>query len=284
MRHPNIFVAGFPKCGTTTLHEMLTTHPEIVGTAVKEPALYSSRKNYDLGHAYVQAIMPRSRARRVLDATPWYAIVPSALDRMMRHVDQDELRVILLVRDPVDRAYSMYWDQVSIGRETRLPREALLSEGADRPPLDQDDAPQRYVWGSRFDLHIDRMKGAIGSERLIVLATEDLTPRRLPVAWRRISSFLELPDSTAPAPRRANAGTMSRPLPVQLLHGKTGGMLRPIANLLPHRLRVSTGEKIAALGWAKAGAEYPEMKPELRHELEEALSSAVDIHRKIIDL
>ena len=34
---PSVLLAGFPKCGTTSLHEMLTSHPEMINPNEKEP-------------------------------------------------------------------------------------------------------------------------------------------------------------------------------------------------------------------------------------------------------
>lgn len=226
--------------------------------------------------------MPTAPATRVLDATPWYSVVPAAVERMSDVLTQPRTRAILLLRDPVDRAYSMYWDQVAAGRERRPVADALLDPASDTPPKDQTDARKAYIWGSRYELHVPRFEAAIGPRRILLLSMEDLATPHLESTWLRLLEFLGLPEAAPPSPAIKNQATHGPTSTITALwHSKAILPLRRVARWLPHEIRLSLGTWIAGLN-PGANAAYPQLDDSLRHELCLRLDAAATRHRSVL--
>ena len=118
---PDALIIGAPKAGTSALHAALAQHPQIYASPVKEPKYYlcgdAPPPAYcGPGDAHSQqewtwrredylslfAAAPPDSVR--LESTPFYLYLPDARRRLAE--DRPEARYIVIVRDPVDRAYS----------------------------------------------------------------------------------------------------------------------------------------------------------------------------------
>ena len=118
---PDALIIGAPKAGTSALHAALAHHPQIYASPVKEPKYYMCwdapppaytgpgdphsnqewiwrRDDYEL--LFQQA--PEGAVR--LESTPFYLYMPGARRRIAEELA--EARLIIIVRDPIDRAYS----------------------------------------------------------------------------------------------------------------------------------------------------------------------------------
>jgi hypothetical protein len=118
---PDVLIIGAPKAGTTALHAALARHPQVYASPVKEPKYYmccdapppaycgpgdahSQRewiwRREDYAALFVAA--PPDALR--LESTPFYLYVPTARRRIAEELP--EAKLIVVVRDPIDRAYS----------------------------------------------------------------------------------------------------------------------------------------------------------------------------------
>jgi hypothetical protein len=126
---PDGLIIGAQKAGTTALHSYLRRHPGIAGVIPRPSALaqhikevHFFDKNYEKGVRWYRAQFPkRSEGGFIIEATPNY-ITPHAALRL--HALLPEAKLVLSLRDPVDRAYSRYQHLV---REPRT--EGLLRDG-----------------------------------------------------------------------------------------------------------------------------------------------------------
>lgn len=112
---PNAYIIGFAKCGTTSLYSHLAEHPQIHPAFAKEAHYFDHGGRYARGEGWYRSNFPlslhkalseRIRRKRFLsiDATARYAIHPHAARRIKALTPG--ARLIALVRDPVERAYS----------------------------------------------------------------------------------------------------------------------------------------------------------------------------------
>lgn len=126
---PQFFVVGTQKGGTTSLYEYLKPHPQIVLSEVKEHHFFD--QHYDEGLAWYRAQFPvldAAAGEITGDFTPLYMFHPHAIARMARHHPQ--ARIIVLLRNPVDRAFSHYNHAVRLGNEQRSFTAAIAEEPA----------------------------------------------------------------------------------------------------------------------------------------------------------
>lgn len=128
--YPNFFIIGVPKGGTTSLYAYLQQHPDVFLPYVKEPCFFSNEENYDRGIAWYSKTFFRDvgSARAIGEATPWYFSNKRAAERIKRELPESSHRFIVIFRDPVERAYSMYWNRVENGDEKNSFEVALSTE------------------------------------------------------------------------------------------------------------------------------------------------------------
>ena len=142
MKKPNFIIAGFPKCGTTSLHHYLNEHPEIFmpeqkelhfftfkilsrlkngpkDELVKETQINSSEKNL----SYFQNV---KKEIAIGDASPSYINYPSEFLKIKKYLNDP--KVIIILRDPINRAYSNYLHLKREHRETMSFEDAIGAE------------------------------------------------------------------------------------------------------------------------------------------------------------
>jgi hypothetical protein len=118
---PDALIMGAPKAGTSALHAALTQHPQIYASPVKEPKYYMcwdapppaycgpgdahSNQEWIWRREDYQALfhgVPEQSIR--LESTPFYLYLRGARSRIAEELP--EAKLIIIVRDPIDRAYS----------------------------------------------------------------------------------------------------------------------------------------------------------------------------------
>lgn len=123
---PTFLIIGTQKGGTSSLFEYLLEHPAILGSQIKEVQYFTRR--YWVGPRGYRAFFPRIRksTRQVGESTPYYLFSPEAPERASQLLP--ELKIIALLRDPVERAYSHYQHNRRRGHETRSFEECVKAD------------------------------------------------------------------------------------------------------------------------------------------------------------
>lgn len=150
--YPNLFLIGAPKCGTTALYHALSHLPQVTMSRVKETGFFANPALYPLGpDHYLRSYFPAPPTTPYRgEASPWYLYSDQAPGRIHQAVGSGPIMVALL-RNPTDRAISMYFDQVGAGLEGR-PIEEALSPTA-RPMRRYE---QNYLDQGRYSHHLER--------------------------------------------------------------------------------------------------------------------------------
>ena len=103
--YPDAIIIGVRKSGTFALLQFLSLHPDIV-VAENELEFFSKYYSKGLGY-YLKQLPKRERLSQVLmEKTPAYFRWPNAAQRMLEM--RKDLKVILIVREPVERMVSQY--------------------------------------------------------------------------------------------------------------------------------------------------------------------------------
>ncbi len=122
---PDAVILGAQKCGTTSLHGYLVQHPGVIPPLRKEVHYFDL--NFDRGEAWYRAHFGRVGETGLnLDASPYYLFHPAVPKRL--HALLPDARLIVLLRDPVRRAYSHYWHERAKGREKLEFEDAIAAE------------------------------------------------------------------------------------------------------------------------------------------------------------
>jgi hypothetical protein len=178
---PDAMIIGAMKSGTSSLHHYLTQHPQVIAPLRKEVHYFDL--NFGRGESWYRANFGRAGQAGVnLDSSPYYLFHPQVPQRA--HALVPDARLIVLLRDPVRRAYSHYWHERDKGRESLSFEDAIAAEpdriGSDherlvRGEIERSEAHQyfSYVARGRYAEQLERWLLAYPRERLMVLRFEN---------------------------------------------------------------------------------------------------------------
>ena len=203
-RLPEFLGLGTQKGGTTTLHRLLEQHPDVYLPACKEVHFFDL--NYDAGEGWYRNHFANAKTHQTCgEITPFYLFHPDVPGRIYQ--DIPNARLIVLLRDPVERAISQVFHAQRLGFEPLPIDEALAAEQSRLATGDPYSFQKHsYLSRSRYLEQLDRYEALFPRGQLLILRSEDLfsTPERI---WQELLSFLELKPMDWPgALPRANAG------------------------------------------------------------------------------
>ena len=193
---PHFLILGAQKAGTTALYAYLRWHPEITGPSFKEVSFFD--RHYAKGERWYRAHMPVRRRSLVGEASPSYLFHPLAPERVAGMLPG--ARLIALVRNPVDRAFSHYQHEVALGREPLSFEDAVDREDERmqgelermlRDPSYFSLAWWNYTYVARgcYAEQLERWFAAFPRKQLLVLFTEELSADTA-ATYRRVLDFL----------------------------------------------------------------------------------------------
>jgi hypothetical protein len=192
---PNLIIIGAMRSGTSALARYLGAHPEVFMARVKEVRFFD--RYYDRGVDWYEQHFAGARAEKVVgEATPNYMYEECAIARMAQVVPK--ARLIAILRNPVDRAYSHYWHRRALGRETRTFEEIVAAATTGGPGGGAGSQPhQWYLDRSRYLPQLLRVCRFYPREALLVSLFEDLRDAPGPT-YAAICRFLEIDDAFVP--------------------------------------------------------------------------------------
>ncbi len=243
---PEVLIVGGQRCGTTSLFNYLAAHPQVRGPLRKEVHFFS--RYWDRGLGWYGAHFPtpplRGASPVTIDATPYYLFHPRAALRAQ--IVLPGAKIVALLRDPVERAYSHYLHSVRLGHESLPFADAVAAEPermaraeAQLAADEQADvlehrvfsyvargryAPQLARWMDRFD-------------DVLVLRSEDFY-ERTEDEYRRVLDFVGLdafrPDEFHRYTRRQSDQPSAVPAPLrERLRAEFAEDARQLAGLVP---------------------------------------------------
>jgi hypothetical protein len=206
---PDFLILGAQRCGTSSLYKYLGRHSEIAPSLRKEVSYFSASYGEDvswyLAHFPVairrQLMLRVGRQLLAFEATPDYLLHPLAPVRVKTLLP--DAKFVVLLRDPVERAFSHYLHMQRLGFETRTFEEAIESEtetiAADLAQihLDAGHNPKRfhrysYLARGRYVEQLERWMGHFPRGRFLILDSAKLYSEP-GATYQEILGFLGLP-------------------------------------------------------------------------------------------
>ncbi len=207
---PDFIIIGAQKGGTTSLYNLLIGHPCIASALVKEVHFFD--KNFMKGITWYKAHFPsflyKYYAKKMHglnfitgEASPYYIFHPHAPKRISEIVPR--VKIIVLLRNPIDRAYSHYHEEVRREREPLSFEDAIKREwerinGEMGKMLEDENYysfnHQYYSYLSR-GIYVDQLKvwmNFFPKEQILILKSEDFYSYP-ETTLRRVVEFLNLP-------------------------------------------------------------------------------------------
>ncbi len=227
---PSFLIVGAQRSGTTSLSRTLDEHPAVF-TAVLHEEVHFFDVSYRRGLSWYRSHFPllataRRSARQAdvapvsFESSPYYMFHPLAPERIAR--DLPGVRLLVLLRDPVERAYSGHAHEVAHGFESEPFESALELEparlagqaeriAADPGYFSYSHQHHSYIARGQYADQVERLERHFGRDRLHVVDSGDFftDPE---VVYDGVLAFLGLPHRGSPAFKRRNARPRS-PMP-----------------------------------------------------------------------
>lgn len=195
----SFFVVGAQKAGTTSLHHLLTGHPDVVLPKIKETKFFADDREYAKGfHHYHEMHFGHAHHGAVLgEVDPEYMLFPYVPRRLAEY--SPDAKIIFVLRHPIDRAYSHFLMSTRRGFERMGFLEALRAEPSRL--ASNDDRYDRwlfrqvhfsYLERSRYSTLILRYLQHFSAEQCLILRFEELIDD-IPGTYSKILEFLGLP-------------------------------------------------------------------------------------------
>lgn len=195
MTLPTFLGIGAMKAGTSTLHTLLAEHPDVAMAAHRKEVMFFDRY-WDRGLPWYEAHFSHVERQVPGEVTPGYLFHPEAAARM--HAVVPQARLIAVLRDPVERAYSQYKFFV---------KEHAYAGDCEAFFNEHPNAVERGL----YDQQLARYRALFPPERLLVLLFEELTRDPLP-QLQRVFRHIGVRDDFVPPSvgERMNASALPR--------------------------------------------------------------------------
>jgi hypothetical protein len=198
---PDALVIGAQKAGTTSIFHYLLSHPRVLAPTRKEIGFFTAKWREGPGWYRRHFPLRRPGGLRTLEASTGYLdqpYVPARVAELLPHV-----KLLVLMRDPLERAWSHWRHSVRLGVEPLSFADALEAEEERLAPLfermarDETFHPRElsyytYMRRGRYAEHLENWFRYFSRESFLILQSEHLYGQPAEV-MRRVWRFLELP-------------------------------------------------------------------------------------------
>ncbi len=196
---PNFLCIGAPKSGTTSLYNILQQHPEIGMSSFKEPHFFDNRDNWLRGVKWYSSTYFSSLKQNMIgEFTPSYLANEFAAKRIKETLGEN-VKFIVLLRNPVDRAYSHYlhskrdlFEKESFLGSLQLEHDRLkkFRENGD----DVSIAKFCYVHSGKYSLHFKEYLNFFNRKQFCIILFDDFI-NDTPNSVLKILNFLNVDSS-----------------------------------------------------------------------------------------
>ncbi len=237
MRAANLFCIGCPKSGTTTLFKILCQHSQIHTPKFKEPFFFNN-SNYQNGidwyaNTYYDDI---KNEKWVLDFTPSYLYSDEALFRINEYSKGKDLKFIVMLRNPVERAYSHYLHTLRDGLEDLDFNDAIQAESERLLNYENNLLSQlkySYIYQSLYHKHLSKYFESFGRNKFFVINYDSqfLDKSEFKLMISDLQNFLEIKIENLNIEIKENSASESRFKILQTLVN-SNGLHKRLARLL----------------------------------------------------
>lgn len=208
---PDFLIVGAQKCGTTSLYNYLTEHPCVMPAVMKEVHFFDV--NFNKSTIWYRSFFPtvviknyfkRIYKRNLItgESSPYYLFHPHVPKRIFSILPN--VKIVMLLRNPVDRAYSHYNQEVKLRFEYLSFKEAIELEqerlNGEVEKILEDENYYSYNHGHYSYLargiYVDQIKNWLrffSKKQVLILRSEDFFRNPAKIT-KKIFKFLEIPN------------------------------------------------------------------------------------------
>lgn len=220
---PSFIIIGAKKCGTTSLFQYLVEHPNVRTPSKKEISYFDI--NFAKGELWYRSFFPVSlpnlKSKHLItgEATASYICHPQAPERMAQVLPQ--VKLIALLRNPIDRAYSHYHHTKRIGREDLSFEDAIAQEESRVRQMESESLLQGLSHSQAYNytylssgFYAEQLKNwfhLFNRQQLLILKSEDFF-KNPGIVYEQVIDFLGLSHRSFKSFQKYNFNCYPEPL------------------------------------------------------------------------
>lgn len=194
----DFMLIGAQKCGTTSLAGQLAEHPEVCFCDIKEPGYFQQAEDWRAGLDEYHRLYSPQNGQICGEGSTMYTFLPEYTDTFLRiHAYNPDVKLIYMMRQPVERIVSHYTHNFVRKIETQPPEIATISD-----PV--------YINRSRYSVQIRPYLELFGSDNILLLIFEEYIADQISML-KRIASFLNITpsffDQSDTSPKHQSTGS-----------------------------------------------------------------------------
>ncbi len=200
---PNFLIVGAAKCGTSSLHNYLNQHPDIfmpsynkLGMKVKEPRflikdLVKNRLPNGVWsfEEYKSLFTDVKNAKLVGESTVLYLYYYEHAIKNIKHYLGKDVKIIIMLRNPIDRAYSAYSFASRTHQENQSFKEALLNA---KTRFDNDENLSPMILYKELGLYYNMVKAYVQNFTDVHFIIYDDFIKQTDLEVKRVFDFLNV--------------------------------------------------------------------------------------------
>ena len=273
---PNFLIVGAAKCGTSSLHNYLNQHPDIFmptftdeGLKVKEPRFLIKEKvkerlpkgiwNYE---DYKSLFDNVTNEIAIGESTVLYLYYHNEAIKNIKKYLEEDVKIIIMLRNPIDRAFSAYLFASRTPQENQIFKEALMNA---RKRFDKDETLSPMILYKELGLYYKMVKAYMENFKDVHVILYDDFVLQTDLEVSRAFDFLNIINTNEiNTDKVINSGgkKWNSRLMKDLLMGE-GGMKKILKFLLPKKVRVNIKERLTNSFTSKADKINDSIKKEL---------------------
>lgn len=214
-QEPKFVIIGSMRCGTTSLYEYLTFHPQFVPALKKEVKFFNF--NFDAGKEWYLAHFPAIAEDKNYvtgEGSPDHLYYPEVAPRILELFP--DLKLIVMLRNPIDRSISQYYHWRKVGAEFRSIKEAIADEIGLIKEMAQPSFKGKLerkggsgcLLESVYLYFLEQWMSVIPKDQFLVLKSEDFY-QNTPEVLNQVFDFIGLPSYQLQDYKTYNAGSYS---------------------------------------------------------------------------
>ena len=197
---PDFLIIGAVRSGTTSLYYDICQHPSVEKAAYDEVGFFDD--NFHLGLNWYRSIFPTKKKMEKIrngtgfsitgEDTPFYIWNNDAVERIAQLLPK--IKLIVILRNPVDRAYSNYYLGVREGTEKRSFKDAIMMDMdyINQQKLENIDYKKSYIAKGLYSEQLKKWFKVFNKKQICVISTEKFLENPNEIL-EKIFKFLELP-------------------------------------------------------------------------------------------
>jgi len=282
---PNFLCVGAQKSGTTTLFDLLKEHPEIYLPSCKEVHFFDIEKNYKKGIIwYENTFFANWKGEKTIgEITPSYMYFDKVPERIRDMLGSD-IKLIFMLRNPIDRAYSHYWMSFRRRYEKESFEKAIDLEPERLKKGEFEQFHFSYIDRGFYAKQIKNYLKFFPKENMLFIIFEDFI-KRMDKIFKEICHFLNVDPEFTPSKLniKSNPDSIPRFKIVQDLIYSQNNYIKNLGKLiLPHKtVRNYIIKKIES--WNLVPFTPPKMRELVREQLFKIFLSDIEELEKLIN-